>query len=490
MLRPRPSPIVSEESGRHRARRRRRSPWCSTRSTGRATRRATSRTGRRRCARSTRDGPLAAMVVNHATARSTYRACAAAGRSATTCRSTPSTRDAGRGRVRRDLEHVPEPHAALEAVPRAGLVRARAVRRRRRRASTATSTAAASTRRGTTSVGYLICLEAGAHGRRHRRPAARHRRPERAAPAGRRRHARSSLAGAARGGRVTDARSRRTSLAVARARPPAPVARSSSPGFGDPTQRPREVGRRLGERRRHRERARGARRCSREAAPGIAFFGEESGGERAALGWIVDPLDGTANFLHGFPAVGVSVALVAGRRADRRRRARAAARRHVRRDRRWRARPATARRSRSAPARPSEAIVGDRLPVPARGPEGPRTSACSARRFAASRTCAGPVPRASTWPGPRPGCSTATSSCALGPVGRGRRGAAGAGGRGSGDRLGRRRPAPGSVSGNIVVGPPAVHAGCSRSPPSPNRKDPRSSPVPGPIKSVDRPHWV
>jgi myo-inositol-1(or 4)-monophosphatase len=45
-------------------------------------------------------------------------------------------------------------------------------------------------------------------------------------------------------------------------------------------------------------------------APGTAFFGEESGGERAALGWLVDPLDGTANFLHGLPAVGVSVALV------------------------------------------------------------------------------------------------------------------------------------------------------------------------------------
>jgi myo-inositol-1(or 4)-monophosphatase len=47
-----------------------------------------------------------------------------------------------------------------------------------------------------------------------------------------------------------------------------------------------------------------------EATPDIAFFGEETGGERAALGWICDPLDGTANFLHGFPAVGVSVALV------------------------------------------------------------------------------------------------------------------------------------------------------------------------------------
>jgi myo-inositol-1(or 4)-monophosphatase len=47
-----------------------------------------------------------------------------------------------------------------------------------------------------------------------------------------------------------------------------------------------------------------------DGEPGIAFFGEESGGERAALGWLVDPLDGTANFLHGFPAVGVSVGLV------------------------------------------------------------------------------------------------------------------------------------------------------------------------------------
>ena len=48
-----------------------------------------------------------------------------------------------------------------------------------------------------------------------------------------------------------------------------------------------------------------------QRAPGIAFFGEEGGGERGRLGWFVDPLDGTANFLHRFPAVGVSVALVA-----------------------------------------------------------------------------------------------------------------------------------------------------------------------------------
>lgn len=49
-------------------------------------------------------------------------------------------------------------------------------------------------------------------------------------------------------------------------------------------------------------------------APDVPFFGEEGGGVRAELGWIVDPLDGTANFVHGFPAVGVSIALVeAGR---------------------------------------------------------------------------------------------------------------------------------------------------------------------------------
>jgi myo-inositol-1(or 4)-monophosphatase len=45
-------------------------------------------------------------------------------------------------------------------------------------------------------------------------------------------------------------------------------------------------------------------------APGLPVFGEEGGGTRGDVGWFVDPLDGTANFLHGFPAVGVSVALV------------------------------------------------------------------------------------------------------------------------------------------------------------------------------------
>ncbi|HZD80905.1 MAG TPA: inositol monophosphatase family protein [Actinomycetota bacterium] len=51
----------------------------------------------------------------------------------------------------------------------------------------------------------------------------------------------------------------------------------------------------------------------REAAPGIAMLGEEEGwaaGSGAGRYWVVDPLDGTTNFLHRFPAVGVSVALV------------------------------------------------------------------------------------------------------------------------------------------------------------------------------------
>ncbi len=46
------------------------------------------------------------------------------------------------------------------------------------------------------------------------------------------------------------------------------------------------------------------------AAPGIPFQGEELGGALTGLRWVVDPLDGTTNFVHGFWAVGVSVALV------------------------------------------------------------------------------------------------------------------------------------------------------------------------------------
>ena len=53
----------------------------------------------------------------------------------------------------------------------------------------------------------------------------------------------------------------------------------------------------------------------RAAFPGHAILGEESGhiaGAREGGGykWIVDPIDGTVNFIHGFPYYAVSIALV------------------------------------------------------------------------------------------------------------------------------------------------------------------------------------
>lgn len=48
----------------------------------------------------------------------------------------------------------------------------------------------------------------------------------------------------------------------------------------------------------------------REATPELPVVGEESGGQGGERYWLVDPLDGTTNYIHRFPAVGVSVALV------------------------------------------------------------------------------------------------------------------------------------------------------------------------------------
>jgi myo-inositol-1(or 4)-monophosphatase len=48
------------------------------------------------------------------------------------------------------------------------------------------------------------------------------------------------------------------------------------------------------------------------ARPGYGFLGEEGGRREGAdktNTWIVDPLDGTTNFLHGIPHFGISVAL-------------------------------------------------------------------------------------------------------------------------------------------------------------------------------------
>lgn len=53
------------------------------------------------------------------------------------------------------------------------------------------------------------------------------------------------------------------------------------------------------------------RRTLEAGAPGIPVLGEEGGGPSGVPeAWVVDPLDGTTNFVHGFPVVGVSVALV------------------------------------------------------------------------------------------------------------------------------------------------------------------------------------
>ncbi|MDE2294256.1 MAG: inositol monophosphatase [Gammaproteobacteria bacterium] len=55
----------------------------------------------------------------------------------------------------------------------------------------------------------------------------------------------------------------------------------------------------------------------RRSYPDHAFLGEESGrsGEGDFL-WIIDPLDGTTNFLHGFPVFAVSIALEHRRRIE------------------------------------------------------------------------------------------------------------------------------------------------------------------------------
>ena len=55
----------------------------------------------------------------------------------------------------------------------------------------------------------------------------------------------------------------------------------------------------------------------RETHPDHAFLGEESGqaGDSDFV-WIIDPLDGTTNFLHGFPMFSVSIALQKGARLE------------------------------------------------------------------------------------------------------------------------------------------------------------------------------
>ncbi len=47
-----------------------------------------------------------------------------------------------------------------------------------------------------------------------------------------------------------------------------------------------------------------------EATPAIGFLGEEEGGADAQTRWVLDPVDGTANFARGLPLNGISLALL------------------------------------------------------------------------------------------------------------------------------------------------------------------------------------
>ena len=56
------------------------------------------------------------------------------------------------------------------------------------------------------------------------------------------------------------------------------------------------------------------RRRLAEARPDDGFLGEESGGGDGTSGltWVVDPIDGTVNYLYGIPSYAVSIAVVEG----------------------------------------------------------------------------------------------------------------------------------------------------------------------------------
>ena len=49
-----------------------------------------------------------------------------------------------------------------------------------------------------------------------------------------------------------------------------------------------------------------------ELVPGSALMGEEEGGGQAEWTWWLDPLDGTTNFVHGWPRSAISIALYRG----------------------------------------------------------------------------------------------------------------------------------------------------------------------------------
>lgn len=58
------------------------------------------------------------------------------------------------------------------------------------------------------------------------------------------------------------------------------------------------------------------RRRLGELFPGDSFFGEEGGGSFERDVWVVDPIDGTANFARGIPHFAISIAFVRDNRVE------------------------------------------------------------------------------------------------------------------------------------------------------------------------------
>lgn len=50
--------------------------------------------------------------------------------------------------------------------------------------------------------------------------------------------------------------------------------------------------------------------------PGAGFIAEEGSGEKnmGGVNWVIDPLDGTTNFIHGLPPFSVSIGLISGKK--------------------------------------------------------------------------------------------------------------------------------------------------------------------------------
>ena len=58
------------------------------------------------------------------------------------------------------------------------------------------------------------------------------------------------------------------------------------------------------------------RRRLHEICPDDSFFGEEGGGQFGRDVWVVDPIDGTANFARGIPHFAISIAFVRDNRTE------------------------------------------------------------------------------------------------------------------------------------------------------------------------------